>query len=47
MTAPAYTATGHLTICSGQVGDPEKCAVCKTRPPRMPAHLYSYDKEQG
>ena len=24
---------GHLDICSSQSGDPEKCPVCKTRPP--------------
>jgi hypothetical protein len=27
---------GHLEICSSQVGDPEDCPVCKTRPPKMP-----------
>src|SRR5690242_14152775 len=27
------TEVGHSDICSGPVGDPEKCPVCKTRPP--------------
>lgn len=30
---PEDFTPGHLEICSFQLGDPEDCPVCKTRPP--------------